>query len=305
LQYCFLKLFLRLLIKPYIFIMKKIFLFLAIASTTMFVSCSDDDSAAAAATSITLTASSTTVTLGQSVNLTVADNLGADVTATSTFFNGTASITAAFTPTAPGTYTLTAKNGTLTSAAVVVTVNVAQNTIFANGTSYVTNKSIMSYLGSTPEGNNVFIANTYNEVGDPATYPNDVYVLFTASQEAGSTTLTLPSLRSYAFGLPTAANVSVDAQVLVNSAEILAPEVTTDITWTLTAISATATAQSWAYNYGIKLANGSYVYGSYSGDFGFDNQAAKGSKSADMKVVTVTPAELQANLKAVLAKNKR
>lgn len=133
--------------------MKKLFLFLAMASTTMFVSCGSDDSSEPAATSITLTASATTIDLGATVTLTVTDNLGENVTSTSTFFNGTTAIAASFTPTAAGTYSLTAKNGDLTSAAVTVTVNaVAEaNAIFIDGENFDVNNSATVLWGGYAE----------------------------------------------------------------------------------------------------------------------------------------------------------
>jgi len=285
--------------------MKKLFLFLAMASTTMFVSCGSDDSdSTPAATSITLAASSTTVTLGQTVNLTVTDNLGANVTTTSTFFNGSTAITAAFTPTAPGTYTLTAKNGTLTSAAITVTVAVAQNTVVANGASAVADKSILYYLGSTEAGINVFVANAYNEVGE--TYPNDIYVYLTVAQDTASEFLTIPTVGDYTFGDVTAGMKVFDANVIINSQEILETEITTDASLNLSSIVATETAQNWAFTYAIKLANNSYVYGSFSGDFGFSDESARpAARGSQLKVVKVSNEELLSSFKAVVAKNKK
>ncbi|RZL39756.1 MAG: hypothetical protein EOP00_27510 [Pedobacter sp.] len=114
--------------------MKKLFLFLAMASTTMFVSCGSDDNAGGtpSAASITLTASTTTVEIGAPSTLTVKNNLSpaVDVTSSSTFVITPAtgaSITAAgvFTATTAGSYSIVAKNGPLTSAALVITVNPA------------------------------------------------------------------------------------------------------------------------------------------------------------------------------------
>ncbi|WP_157485971.1 hypothetical protein [Flavobacterium soli] len=282
------------------------------ASTTMFVSCGSDDSdGGPAVTGVVLTVSSTSVDLGQSVTLTAKDNNGEDVTADVVFYDGTTVVTSPYTLTTPGAHSLTAKLDTFTSPAVVVNGNVAANTVFANGTSNVTDISIMYYLGSTEAGANVFVANPYNQVGtgETATYPNDIYVYFTSAQEAGSEFLTLPELGNYAFGLPTSSKVTIDANVFINSQEILETEVTTDANWNLEALTVDETAQSWDFTYGIKLANGSYVYGDFSGDFEFVNQAgrnsARSSAGSKIKVVTVTPAELQANLDAVLAKNKK
>jgi hypothetical protein len=112
--------------------MKKLFLFLAMASTTMFVSCGSDDNSNTSTppieeqpTAITLTASASTVQVGTAVTFTVKNNLVpvVDVTSSSTFtannvaFNGPT-----FTPTEAGTFNIVAKNGTLTSTAFVLTV---------------------------------------------------------------------------------------------------------------------------------------------------------------------------------------
>lgn len=130
--------------------MKKLFLFLAMASTTMFVSCGSDDSdGGSKVTSITLTASATTIDLGQPVTLTVKDNNGDDVTARSTFYDGTTVVTSPYTPTTSGTHSLTAKFDDLTSAAVVVTVNaVAEtNAVFYQGENFDVNQSAAVFWG--------------------------------------------------------------------------------------------------------------------------------------------------------------
>lgn len=131
-QYWFLNIFLHQLIKPYIFIMKKILLFLAVASTTMFVSCSDDDKKSdggePAATSIVLAANVATIEVGQSVTLTVTDNNAKVVTSSSTFLANDVEISGAtFSPTAAGTFAIKAtyknsKDVVLTSNTVTVTV---------------------------------------------------------------------------------------------------------------------------------------------------------------------------------------
>jgi|GEM_PF-4752260 len=294
--------------------MKKLFLFLAMASTTMFVSCGSDDSdSAPAATAITLTSSAATANVGQAVTLSVKNNLtpAVDVTSTSTFTvtpaTGATITGASFTATAPGAYKIVAKNGTLTSAEVTVTVSVPVNTVSVNGASGVADKSMLYYLGSTETGSNVFVANPYSQVGEGegATYPNDVYVYFTSTQEAGSTSITLPALGNYAFGLVSANNVTFDANVIFNSQEVLATEITTDASMNLTRFTVSEAEESYAFTYAIKLANNSYAYGSYDGAFVFSNESGRAARSSELQVVKVTPAELQANLNAVIAKNKK
>lgn len=111
--------------------MKKIFLFLAVASTTFLASCnSDDDNGATipgegipGATSIVLTSDVATVEVGGEFTFTVTDNLGANVTSTSTVLVNDVAIEGnVFTPTEAGTFAVKAQNGTLESAVVTVTV---------------------------------------------------------------------------------------------------------------------------------------------------------------------------------------
>ena len=92
--------------------MKKLFLFLAVASTTMFVSCSDDDSKKNdpdAATSIVLASNLATIELGQSVTFTVTDSNAEVVTSESTILVNNVEIDGTtFTPDEVGTYTIKA-----------------------------------------------------------------------------------------------------------------------------------------------------------------------------------------------------
>lgn len=112
--------------------MKKLFLFLAMASTTMFVSCGSDDSdgGSSGATSITLSSNLTTIGVGQSVTFTVTDNLENNVTSTSTFTaNGVELDDNTFTPTTEGAYTIVATNGDLTSQIVITVTGPVVNAI--------------------------------------------------------------------------------------------------------------------------------------------------------------------------------
>ena len=106
--------------------MKKIFLFLAVAGSAFMTSCSDDDSSTETtpvATSIALTSDVQTADLGSNFTMTVMNNLGVNVTSTSTFYVDDAAIASnVFTPTEAGTYVLHATNGTLVSGDVTITV---------------------------------------------------------------------------------------------------------------------------------------------------------------------------------------
>ena len=295
--------------------MKKIFLFLAVASTTMFVSCSSDDDNNTdpnAAKSIVLASNVATVEVGQSVTFTVTDNNALAVTANSTILANDVAVTnATFTPTTVGTFTIKAthkntNNVVLESNTLTITVTaLASNSVIVAGTSYTTDKSILYYLGTTAASINVFVANAYNEVGtgQAATYPNDTYIYFTSAQVG--TTLTLPSVGAYAFGTQEQSSKVIDANLIVNTTEILATEITTNASMNLTAISGTAASQSWTYTYSVLMANNTTVKGEFHGDWAFSNQAAKAQAKTNAKTIQVlTDSQIQENLKRVLAIKK-
>jgi len=139
--------------------MKKLFLFLAMASTTMFVSCGSDDSDSTPvvppieAEEITLTASLPAIEVGQSVTFTVTNDLAENVTATSTFTANNVAFTGpTFTPTEAGVFTIVAKNGDLTSLPVAITVTdpvvPSLNSMVYNGTDIDVTKGDMIYWGA-------------------------------------------------------------------------------------------------------------------------------------------------------------
>jgi hypothetical protein len=145
--------------------MKKIFLFLAVAGTAFFTSCGSDDnggSTTPVATSIALTSDVATVQVGGAFTFTVTNNLAANVTSSSQFFvdgSTTALASNVFTPTAAGTYSVVAKNGTLTSPALSLTVTAAgpvagDDSIFINGTNNaITNSALVFYGGYAEDPN--------------------------------------------------------------------------------------------------------------------------------------------------------
>lgn len=143
--------------------MKKLFLFLAMASTTMFVSCGSDDNGGSTTnppvvepTAITVTASAPTVQVGTPVTFTVKNNLtpAVDVTSSSTFTaNGVAFNGPTFTPTVAnvGTVTIVAKNGNLPTASIVITVTAPEpeaNFIKYDGDVTAINAGDMIYWGA-------------------------------------------------------------------------------------------------------------------------------------------------------------
>ncbi|WP_026977834.1 hypothetical protein [Flavobacterium tegetincola] len=295
--------------------MKKIFLFLAVASTTMFVSCSDDDENSTdknAATSIVLAANVASIEVGQSVTFTVTDNNALVVTGSSTILANNVEINGAtFTPTAAGSYAVKAvhtnsNDVALESNTVTITVTavpVASNSVIVGTTSYVTDNSILYYLGTTAENNNVFVANAYNVVvdGEDETYPNDTYIYFTSAQ-VGTTTLTLPTVGAYAFGTDAQSMKAIDANLIVNDDVILATEVTTNASMNLSALVASDAAQTWTYTYSVLMADNTTVKGEFHGDFGFVNQSTPAAKSK--MINKVSNAQIKQNLKRVMSLKK-
>ena len=165
--------------------MKKILLFLAVASTTMFVSCSDDDSKKDgndpdAATSIVLAANIATIEAasGESVILTVTDNKTNVVTSDATFFANDVEISSStFTSDVEGDFVLKAtytnENGVvLTSNTVTVTVTPAvvipeaKGKYTFNGTDYAIDNMIFQLDGNSTDGASIYNV-TLTEGGEP------------------------------------------------------------------------------------------------------------------------------------------
>jgi len=145
--------------------MKKLFLFLAVASTSMFVSCSKDDepnpTPAPVATAIVLTSNHATIELGQSVTLKVMNDLALDVTNMSTFTANDAAISGAtFTPTAAGTFAVKATNGSLLSNTVTITVTEpAPGKFTYNGEEYDLDNMVLVAHGDADAGMTTFVDN--------------------------------------------------------------------------------------------------------------------------------------------------
>ena len=202
--------------------MKKLILFLAMASTTMFVSCGSDDNGAAKATSIVLTASATTIDLGQPVTLSVKDNNGKDVTARATFFDGTTAVTSPYTPTTVGPHSLTAKLDNLTSPAVVVTVNAVagSNSIFINGTNNSLDNSILALWGQNEDGTLLWSMLTFDAgadggpLFDPTTRNHYIDVEFTTAADIPDFPTTAESTFNNIF------------EVFINGTEVTLAEIT-------------------------------------------------------------------------------
>ena len=277
------------------------------ASTTMFVSCGSDDSdstpAGPVATSITLSASLTTIQVGQSVTLTVTDNLTNNVTGASTFTaNGVALTGPTFTGATVGTFSIVAKNGDLTSAAVVVTVTAANieadNSFVINGTQeFVTPDQLFRFDGFAAANGQDYILwsyNPYNEVmnGETPTYPNDLYITLVMpvapptaiDPETGDLVYTIddifanvPEAGEYEYSatvLPTAFILDVQFNANSTTASYLPtdPEdraaLIENVTLNIAAINLEAETTSIQSTYTISLTDGDVIEGDYSGETG-------------------------------------
>lgn len=281
--------------------MKKLFLFLAMASTTMFVSCGSDDNGGAPPTNppvdqptaITLAASATAVEVNTPVTFTVTNDLNANVTSSSTFTvtpaTGGTFAGAVFTATQAGSYSVVAKNGDLTSAAVVITVTAPaaiqpNDSFVVNGTEEFATPSLgfALYGGIQQLEDGTFYGliafNPYQQVGQgqAATYPTDLYIWgafeLTSSgvnPETGQEIFTQESVMadlvgSYTFDpesttLPTL----FDVEVLANNNELVESNSGDIQSVTLNITSATPAAVNATYT--ITLTNGTVIEGEYSG----------------------------------------
>lgn len=190
--------------------MKKLFLFLAVASTSMFVSCSDDDSkgdgggGSTAATSIVLAANVTAVEVGQPVVFTVTDNNANVVTSTSTILVNNVEITGStFTPTEAGSFAIKAthknsKDVVLESNTVTITVTEpappTAGKFTYEGNDYALDNMGFAVHGS---GSNITVLN-FAEEGQPAEYVS-LWVGYAYSGDDAQTSL---NYYSYYFTLP-------------------------------------------------------------------------------------------------------
>ncbi|CAM4119007.1 hypothetical protein FLAN108750_11395 [Flavobacterium antarcticum] len=302
--------------------MKKLFLFLAVASMTAFTSCSSDDDSSGpatdpnAATSVILSSNVETVQVGEMFTFVLTDNKNNIVTASADtkFYADNVVLTSpTFTPTAPGSFTIRATykntNGLeLASNEIIVkAVPAPSNSLVLGGTSYETaSGSMLYYLGTTAGSINVFVANAYKEVGEgeAAEYPNDTYVYFTSAQ-VDTEFIDWPVAGAYAYSADTAAGMKAfDANLILNDEEVLATEVTTNVTLNISNIVNTETARTWAFTYSVLMADNTTAKGEFHGDYGFAN-ASQGAGKANVNAVNkVSNAQIKANLIKVMNSKK-
>lgn len=301
--------------------MKKIFLFLAVASTAVFTSCSSDDDSKTttdpnAATSIVLAANVTTIELGESVTFTVTDNNAKVVTGSSTISANNVEISGAtFTPDAVGSFVMTAThkntNGlVISSNSVTVTVTApvvgpAANSILINGTNHPINTSILIFWGgydaNNPDNPTTATHGMFSYVMTDDTTGEVIYDTTTANNYLDAEMI-VPLNAEGAVDFPTPANATyLDFyEVIVNGAEVVA---TSQGTGTMTigalpeAINMPHTfTMATTYNNGSVLAadfNGNWL-GFLDGTAAKPATASKTNKAVSAKVFT----------KAEIAQNK-
>lgn len=146
--------------------MKKLFCFLAVASTALFTSCSDDDSGdnntnpnppVTEVTAITVSSNHSSIELGNAVTFTTKDQAGNTLTQGVTYTVADAAISNPWTPTTAGTFTVVAKYAELTAQVNVtvteeVVIEPTPNSIQYNGEeSVVTKTAFVLWGGIDPE----------------------------------------------------------------------------------------------------------------------------------------------------------
>ena len=222
--------------------MKKIFLFLAVASTAVFTSCSSDDNSdgggAVAATTIVLASNVTAIEVGQSATFTVTDNLNNIVTGSSTLMaNDVALTSATFTPTTAGTFEVKAtyknsKNVILTSNPITIVVTAVPtgaeaNSILVNGTNHAINTSVLIFWGGydsvNPENPTTATHGLFSYVMTDDTTGEVIYDPTTANNYLDAEMI-VPLNAEGQVDFPTPANASyLDFyEVIVNGAEVVA-----------------------------------------------------------------------------------
>ena len=299
--------------------MKKIFLFLAVASTTMFVSCSKDDDSKStdpdAATSIILAANVTSVEVGQPIKFTVTDNNAKVVTTSSTMTANNVEFSGdTFTSEVAGTFVIKAthKNTNevvLTSNEVTVTVTApvvgpTANSILINGTNHPINTSILIFWGgydaNNPDNPTTATHGIFSYVMTDDTTGEVIYDTTTANNYLDAEMIVaLNAEGQVSFPTPTNATYLDFYEVIVNGAEVVA---TSQGTGTMT-IGALPEAINMPHTFTMATTynNGSVLAADFNGNWlGFLDGTAekpavsKAKKSLSSKVFT----------KAEIAQNK-
>lgn len=300
--------------------MKKIFCFLAVASTAFFASCSSDDSGddntttppvvEEEVTAITVTSNTPSVELGNAFVLTTKDQDGNTLTQGVTYTVADAAITSPWAPAAVGTYTVVAHYAELT-AQVNVTVTeeevpvapVASDSFVIGDTNYETNLGAFAFNGiySTETEGEYIIVWAFNPYfTDGTSYPNDVYIYFSkpitptgTDEETGQPTFTLvyPIAESHSWA------TDIDDVWIVANNSALLPETAeerlasiSDVTLDITALQfaqAEGDTSNLEATYTITLTDGTVINGEYSGETGIYD-ATQAGRNINAKTVKLS-----------------
>jgi thiol-disulfide isomerase/thioredoxin len=149
--------------------MRKLLLLCMVTFTTLFISCSgsDEDNSPAGATSVTVTSDFTSREVDQTVTFTATNNLGENVTASSTFFVNNVQITGnTYTTSTAGVYAVKTTNGSLNSAAINVTftalaIPLTSITVTTNPATSVDKGSVVAFIATGNNGANLTSTSTF------------------------------------------------------------------------------------------------------------------------------------------------
>ncbi len=273
--------------------MKKLVLFLSMACTIAFVSCSDDDSESA--TSITLSADQTTADVGSTFTFTVEDDLGNDVTSSSTLYVDGESISGStYTPTEAATYEVTAIYGSLTSESIEITAGATEaptDGVLANGETFTVDASIAAYLGPDDDSTyNTWVIAAYNSsTGEEV----DIYLAIDIDDDFISEgdfeyTSYLPAT----YGAFLYYGDYADSGLGVYSGGDIEPS-TIDLTIEDLTSDASYSSGTWSISFEITSASGDEFSGNFTGDWSYYD--ASSSRPADAATPAFRDLDFQVN----------
>jgi methionine-rich copper-binding protein CopC len=298
--------------------MKKLFCFLAVASTSLFTSCGDDDANTTpppvVPTTITLSANVNTLDLGAgSFTFTVLNQAGVNVANDAVITVNSAPISGVtWTPTAAGTFTVKATYNNVSSNTINVTVTEpevpqTENTFTVNNIEFTTSNSYLMYLGTDENNVNQWVAAALKGAFDPETpAENMAMILFTNSQPAGQDEIVFPTVANMNLGAQQPATleayVSFDFDNELNTEDQLQT-----LNLKISSINVPqqeGDAQNWRYTYKMKLNDGTLVRGNYNGDWAFINGSSSNGRRANAsKTITkLSTAQIQRNIARALNK---
>lgn len=299
-----------------ILLMKKLFYFIAVASTALFTSCGNDDAAPTAVqvapTAITLSSNVNTIDLGAgSFTFTVLNQDGVNIANDAIITVNSAPISGVtWTSTSVGTFIVKATYNNVSSNTINVTVTQpevpqAENIFTVNNIEFATTRSILMYHGTDENNLNRWVAVALKSEDDSAS-ENQVFISFTNVQPAGQDEIAFPTVANMSLGSQQPA--TVDAGVLFDFDNQLNTIDELQMA-NLNLISFTAPqhnndTESWRFTYEIKLNDGTFVRGNYHGDYAFTNQSSSHDRRANTskKVTKLSSTQIQRNIARALNK---